>query len=74
MGTNEAKRPEKIVRYTKLPEGYLSRYNPDTNVLEIDRESREFLSKEGQNRLDCSEARFTYLEQVHGGIVFRSVY
>ena len=70
---NENKRA-KIVRYTDLPNGYLSRYNPETNILEIDRTLREFLAPSTRNRLDCSEAKYTFLEEVPGGIVFRSVY
>lgn len=64
----------KIIRYTTLPDGLLSRYDRKRNILEIDKEERSFLSPSLQNLLDCSEADATRLARAKvGGFVFEEV-
>lgn len=68
------KYPSRIIRYTTLPEGMLSRLDRQRNILEIDKDAREYLTQSSRDRLDCSDADWTHLEVVPGGVVFRSRY
>lgn len=51
---------DRIIRYTYLDGGILSRFDPKRNILEIDRIERERLGSDVQNLLDSS----TLLETV----------
>ena len=64
-------RRDRIIRYTTLPDGLLSRMDKKRNILEIDREERSFLTPSLQNLLDSSEAERTRLAKAKvGGFIF----
>lgn len=65
-------RPARIIRYTNLPDGLLSRLDKVRNILEIDKEQRELLSPSTQRRLDCTDHKETRVVHVVGGLHFAS--
>lgn len=45
----------RIIRYTPIGNGILSRFDKQRNILEIDPHEREVLDPAVQNLLDCTE-------------------
>lgn len=71
---NDQTRPGKrarIIRYTDLPNGLLSRFDSRRNILEIDRTQRDRLTPSIQNLLDCTEHPVTVVAPVVGGLSFK---
>lgn len=64
----------RIIRYTTLPDGLLSRLDRQKNILEIDVNERRFLTPSMQNLLDCSDDDATRIVSIKGGIGFEPVY
>lgn len=68
MATENEMQRDRIVRFTNLPDGLLSRLDTERNILEIDKAEAGFLSDIQVGRLTCSDEAATRVVLLsHGG-------